>query len=159
MERLPRVGKTWKPASTIMQLQKMINAFYKDHLEKTTANFPPTDSASYMARPLVSLQLVSLSLVSVLLVSLEMKQKRGYLIKSIKKWARNLLWIYQSKEENEILGNLSSALRSAPTLSYILSPLVVFTLSASPLTNDITTIFRSRFSCSIFFPGERLFID
>ena len=44
---------TWEPSSVVMHLRKMISAFYKDHPEKPTATFPPTDSAPPMAKPSV----------------------------------------------------------------------------------------------------------
>lgn len=42
---------TWKPASAIMYLPKMISIFHKDHLKKHIAMFLPLDSALLIARP------------------------------------------------------------------------------------------------------------
>ena len=44
---------TWKPASVIQHLRKLINPFYKDHLDKLTATSPVIDIATPMARPTV----------------------------------------------------------------------------------------------------------
>ena len=44
---------TWKPSSTVQHLKKLINSFYKNHLEKPTATSPPIDLAPPMARPTV----------------------------------------------------------------------------------------------------------
>lgn len=40
---------TWELVSAILHLRKMINIFYKDHPEKSTATFPLLDSAPLMA--------------------------------------------------------------------------------------------------------------
>ena len=44
---------TWEPLSAIEHLKKLINFFYKDHLEKLTAISLPINSALPMARPTV----------------------------------------------------------------------------------------------------------
>ena len=43
----------WEPSSAIQHLKKLINFFYKDHLEKPTANSSLIDYAPPMARPRV----------------------------------------------------------------------------------------------------------
>ena len=42
---------TWKPASAVQHLRKLISSFYKDHLDKPTATSPAIDTAPPMARP------------------------------------------------------------------------------------------------------------
>ncbi len=45
---------TWESSSAVIHLRKLINTFYKKHLEKSTATFPLLNSAPPMAKPLVS---------------------------------------------------------------------------------------------------------
>ena len=44
---------TWKPASAIQHLKKLISSFHKDHLDKSTTTFPAIDTALQMARSTV----------------------------------------------------------------------------------------------------------
>ena len=44
---------TWEPLSAVQHLKKLISCFYKKHLEKPTATFPPINSTLPMARPTV----------------------------------------------------------------------------------------------------------
>ena len=46
---------TWKPASAIQHLRKLISSFYKDHLDKPTATSPAIDTAPPIVRPTVKL--------------------------------------------------------------------------------------------------------
>ena len=42
--------KTWKPASAVQHLGKLLSSFYKDHSNRLTATFPTIDIAAPMAR-------------------------------------------------------------------------------------------------------------
>ena len=44
---------TWKPASTIQHLWKLVITFYHDHPNKLTATFPPINFAFSMAKPTI----------------------------------------------------------------------------------------------------------
>ena len=46
---------TWEPASAVQHLKKLINSFYKDHLDKPIATFPAIDIMPPMARPTIKL--------------------------------------------------------------------------------------------------------
>ncbi len=49
----PKEKNIWEPASAVIYLRKLINNFYRDHLEKPTATSSPIDSALPMARPTI----------------------------------------------------------------------------------------------------------
>ncbi len=49
----PEEENTWEALSAVIQLQKLISIFHKEHPEKPTATSPPLDSASPMARPTI----------------------------------------------------------------------------------------------------------
>ena len=56
-------------------LRKLIGLFHKDHSDKPTATFPPIDSATPMARPIVK-------------PTRPIKRKRGQLASSVNKQAK-----------------------------------------------------------------------
>ena len=49
----PEGENIWKPSSPVIYLQKMVNTFHKDHLEKLIATSALLDSAPPMAKPTV----------------------------------------------------------------------------------------------------------
>ncbi len=49
----PEEENTWEPSSAVIHLRKLISTFYKEHSEKSTATFPPLDSALPMARSII----------------------------------------------------------------------------------------------------------
>ena len=51
----PKEENTWEHSSAGMHLRKMVNTFYKDHPENTTATSIPLDSAPPMAKPTIQL--------------------------------------------------------------------------------------------------------
>ena len=51
----PEEENTWEPSLAIIRLQKMVNTFHKDQLEKLTAISASLDSAPPMAKPIVKL--------------------------------------------------------------------------------------------------------
>ena len=52
-KRYSKEKNTWKQLFAIQYLKKLINSFYKKHLEKPTATSPSINSAPPMARPIV----------------------------------------------------------------------------------------------------------
>ena len=46
----PKEKNTWKPASAVQHLRKLISSFHKDHLDKPSATFLAIDTAPPMAR-------------------------------------------------------------------------------------------------------------
>ena len=44
---------TWKLASTVQHLRKLISLFYKDYSDKPTATFPTIDTTPPIIRPIV----------------------------------------------------------------------------------------------------------
>ena len=72
---------TWESSSTVMYLWKMVNTFYKDHLEKQIAISPPLNSAPPMTKPTIQLPV---------------KQKRGRPIGRAKKCTK-----WDNKEKSE----------------------------------------------------------
>ena len=69
---------TWEPASAVQHLRKLINLFYKDHLNKPTAIFEAINTDLLMVRlivrPTTTTELT--------------KQKLGRLANSTHKWAK-----------------------------------------------------------------------
>ena len=49
----PEEENTWKPASAVQHLRKLISSFHKNHPDKPTATSPAIDNAPPMARPTV----------------------------------------------------------------------------------------------------------
>ena len=49
----PKEKNTSEPSSAVMHHRKMVNIFYKDHLEKPTAISAPLDSGPPMAKPTI----------------------------------------------------------------------------------------------------------
>ena len=47
----PEEENTWKPASAIQHLWKLVTAYHKDNLKKPTAISAPVDTAPPIARP------------------------------------------------------------------------------------------------------------
>lgn len=43
---------TWKPASAIQHVWKLLNKFHQKNPDKSTVTFPPVDSAPPMAKPI-----------------------------------------------------------------------------------------------------------
>ena len=52
-KRYLKEKNTWEPSFAVQHLKKLINSFYKDHLEKSTAISPPIDFAPLIATPTV----------------------------------------------------------------------------------------------------------
>ena len=50
----PKEENTWEPASAIQHFQRLVTAYYKDNLEKSTAISLPIDTAALMAKPMQS---------------------------------------------------------------------------------------------------------
>ena len=67
-KRYPEEENTWKPASAVQHLTKLISLFHKDYPDKPTATSPAIDTAPPITRPTEPL-----------------KQKRGRPIKRAKK--------------------------------------------------------------------------
>ena len=78
-KRYLKEKNTWEPSFVVQHLKKLINSFYKEHLEKPTATSPPINSALPMARPIVKPTRPIT------------KRKRGRPANSADKWARN--WV------------------------------------------------------------------
>ncbi len=49
----PEEENTWKPASAIQQLQRLVSTFYKEHPKKSTTTTTPVNSAQPMVKPAV----------------------------------------------------------------------------------------------------------
>ena len=49
----PEEENTWKPASAVQYLRKLISSFHKDHPDKPTATSEAIDTAPPMARPTI----------------------------------------------------------------------------------------------------------
>ena len=54
-KRYPEEENTWKPASAVQHLRKLISSFHKDHPNKPTATSPSSDTAPPIARLTVKL--------------------------------------------------------------------------------------------------------
>ena len=52
-KRYSEEENTWKPASAVQHLRKLISSFYKNHLDKSTATSPAINTAPPMARPTI----------------------------------------------------------------------------------------------------------
>ena len=72
----PEEENTWKPASAVQYLRKLISSFHKDHSDKLTATSPAIDTAPPMARLTIRLTVKS---------SEPPKQKWGQLTNSTNK--------------------------------------------------------------------------
>ena len=52
-KRYSEEENTWELSSVIQYLKKLINSFYKKHLEKPITTFPPINSALPITRPII----------------------------------------------------------------------------------------------------------
>ena len=68
----PEEKNTWKPASVVQHLRKLISLFHKDHPDKPITTSPAIDTAPPIARPTIT-------------PTVPLKQKRGQLAKSTNK--------------------------------------------------------------------------
>ena len=71
----PKEENTWKPASAVHHLKKLISLFYKDHPDKPTVTLPTINNAPPMARRIVKLY-----------AKQKRKQLTGYAKKQRVKW-------------------------------------------------------------------------
>ena len=79
-EGYPKEENTWEPALAIQHFRKLISSFYKNHSDKSTANFPAINTAPPMARLIVRLTVKSTK---------PPKQKRGRPANNTNKQAKN----------------------------------------------------------------------
>ena len=76
-KKYPEKENTWELSFTVLYLKKLINSFYKKHLEKPTATFLPINFTLLIARPTVKP------------TRFMIKQKRGQSVRNANKQARN----------------------------------------------------------------------